>query len=88
LKSTSVQDIAINLPSLTLHKAKLDEFIGVVGHKEVCDFTNEKLTAQGKPLTKSQRQFLMARYLVEIQGSTVYVNTLDLQKDIELGSNK
>ncbi len=45
LKATSVQDIAVNLPCLQVQKAKLDEFVGDIGPKVLCDFANDKLTS-------------------------------------------
>lgn len=48
-----------------------------------CDFSGVQV--EGQELTESQRQFLIASYLTEIQGTEeVYVNTVHLQEDLAI----
>lgn len=86
LKETSVADIALSLPNLTLQKARLEHFTGDVGDRVKCDFTHPDLKVNGgEAPTLSQRQFLMARYLADIQSCEVFVNTVFVAEDLEAG---
>jgi hypothetical protein len=40
----------MSLPNLCLPKSKLDVYDGEVGERVKCDFSDETLRAQGKPL--------------------------------------
>lgn len=51
-----------------------------IGQKVKFDFSSCEV--EGQELNESQRHFLIANYLVEIQGTEVYVNTQSLQEDL------
>lgn len=89
LKEAQTHDVAMGLPQhLMLTKCKLDDFTGEVGEKVKCDFSNESLKCNGDKLSLQQRQFLMGRYLVDIQGMSVFVNTSQLHDDLEGKASK
>ena len=73
----------MDLPTLPQSQTavKLDNFTGEIGSKCRCDFSDPDLTVNGNQLTLSQRQSLMAKYLVSIQGTSVFVNTMKLVED-------
>jgi len=51
-----------------------------IGEKVRYDFSS--CVVEGQELNESQRQFLIANYLVEFRGTEAYVNTLSLQEDL------
>ena len=82
LKKAKVQELAIICPSLQLPRTILDKFEGEVGEHVLNNLSGDTYKCDGETLTLKQRQHLIARYMVEIRGMQVYLNTLELSLDL------
>jgi len=58
----------------------IENYLGKQGEPEARVLADDKLF--GKDLTETQKLHLMARYLTEIKGSLVYINTVELLQDV------
>ena len=81
LKSALTHEIAESLPSLQLKKVQLESYSGEVGPKIKADFSECKVEGN-KDLSLEQKQYLMGKYLVEINDTDVFINTQQLQADL------
>lgn len=81
LLAAKTETIALALPPLQLPKVKLSEYAGPQG-EEVCKYGFDLERVDGQPLSQEQRQWLIARYLVKLEGCDVFVNTVLVQEEL------
>ena len=81
LLAAKTETIALALPPLQLPKVKLSEYVGPQG-EEVCKYGFDLERVDGQPLSQEQRQWLIARYLVKLEGCDVFVNTVLVQEEL------
>lgn len=74
INKVSEKEIAFILPPLQINKAVIDEYDGEVGESV--------LAMRTKQMTNEQWHYMLARYLVEIKGMDVFINSCALQADI------
>ena len=74
------------MPTLTLKRAFLDSFDGEIGEHVLNDLSGDSYLCDGQPLTLIQRQFLISRFMTEIRGIQVYLNTMELAAEMQESS--
>lgn len=74
------------MPTFTLKRAFLDSFDGEIGEHVLNDLSGDSYLCDGQPLTLIQRQFLISRFMTEIKGTQVYLNTMELAAEMQESS--